>query len=379
VRITGVIADREYGPLEEFSLPASQDYLAFEFLGTSFKTRPNQMVYLYQLEGYDAEQLQTRERQVAYYDLPIGEYIFRVTAVDRDLNYSESPAEIRVTVHPAYARLALIAGLVVALVGLTAVSGYALKKRRDLFLEMEEELQTAHEMQKSLMPAGPPRVSGFDIAGRCLPANHVGGDFFQYFQQHGKLAVCLADVTGHAMEAAIPVVMFNGILESQMERGERLEELFSRLNRSLHRTRVDGRTFVCFAMVEIDLDSLGFRLANGGCPYPYHYCAATGQVEELQLDAYPLGVQPDTEYSTVEAQLEPGDRIVFCSDGIAEAANPREELFGFERTAEEIRRGCAEQLPSEILIDRLIGAVKGFSAGVPQGDDITVVVVGVEA
>ena len=379
VRITGVVADREYGPLAEFSLSTSQDYLAFEFLGTSFKTRPNQMVYLYQLEGYDAEQLQTRERQVAYYDLPIGEYIFRVTAVDRDLNYSESPAEIRVTVHPAYARLALIAGLVVALVGLTAVSGYALKKRRDLFLEMEEELQTAHEMQKSLMPAGPPRVSGFDIAGRCLPANHVGGDLFQYFQQHGKLAVCLADVTGHAMEAAIPVVMFNGILESQMERGERLEELFSRLNRSLHRTRVDGRTFVCFAMVEIDLDSLGFRLANGGCPYPYHYCAATGQVEELQLDAYPLGVQPDTEYSTVEAQLEPGDRIVFCSDGIAEAANPREELFGFERTAEEIRRGCAEQLPSEILIDRLIGAVKGFSAGVPQGDDITVVVVGVEA
>jgi len=87
--------------------------------------------------------------------------------------------------------------------------------REQLMAEMEEELQTAHEMQMRLMPVAPPHVAGFDIAGRCLTANHVGGDLFQYFQPDGKLAIVLADVTGHAMEAAIPAVMFDGILKTE--------------------------------------------------------------------------------------------------------------------------------------------------------------------
>ncbi len=111
--------------------------------------------------------------------------------------------------------------------------------------EMEEKLQTAHDMQMGLMPLESPQVEGFDIAGRCIPANHVGGDFFQYFEQSGKLTVTMTDVTGHAMEAAIPVVMFDGILDRQMELGGGIETIFEGLNRSLDR-KLDGRTFVCF-------------------------------------------------------------------------------------------------------------------------------------
>jgi len=386
VRITDVVTNRSLGPLAEIRLPASQDHLAFEFLGTSFKTRPNQMVYLYQLEGYDPDWRQTRKRQVAYHDLPTGEYRFRVQAIDRDLTYSEQPAEVRVAVHPPYAQLALIGGLGLALVGFIAASTYGLKRRRDLrraeqalMRELEEELQTAHDMQMSLMPTEPPHIEGFDIAGKCLTANHVGGDFFQYFQQDGKLSICLADVTGHAMEAAIPVVMFNGILESQMEQGGSLEDLFFRLNRSLHRTRIDGRTFVCFTMAEIDRARRTLRLTNGGCPYPYHYIATTGEVAELQIDAYPLGVRPDTAYPVVELSLEPDDYLVFCSDGIPEAAGPNEEIFGFERTTEAIRRGCVEKLSAEKLIIRLLDDVRTFTGEATQEDDMTVVVLQVEA
>jgi len=244
--------------------------------------------------------------------------------------------------------------------------------------ELEEELQKAHELQMGLMPTESPQIEGFDIAGRCLPANHVGGDFFQYFPQNGKLSACMADVTGHAMEAAIPVVMFNGILESQMELGGSLEDLFARLNRSLHRTRVDSRTFVCFTMGEFDPATRILHLSNSGCPYPLHYHTATSQVTELQIDAYPLGVRADTVYSTIQVQLEPEDCIVFCSDGIAEAARADEKIFGFERTAETIRQGCSEDLSAEALIDRLIGAVKTFADDAPQGDDMTVVVLKVE-
>jgi len=384
VRLTEVVADRSYGSVQELALPSSQHLVQFIFQGRSFSTPPGRMVYVYRLQGYEEEWQFTRQTEVRYTDLPTGDYVFQVKAVDRDLNYSD-PVELLLTIHPPYGRIALVGGLGLALFGLVVVAGYGLSKRRAqrraekaLMQELEEELQTAHDLQMGLMPAESPRIEGLDIAGRCLPANHVGGDFFQYFSQNGGLSLCMADVTGHAMEAAIPVVMFNGILESQMELGGTLEELFARLNRSLYRTRIDNRTFICFTMGELDISTRMLRLSNGGCPYPLHYHATTGQVTELQVDAYPLGVRADTVYSTIEVQLESGDDIIFCSDGIAEAANVQEAIFGFERTAETIRQVCAEDLSAEVLIDRLIGTVKDFTGDAPQGDDMTVVVLKVE-
>jgi serine phosphatase RsbU (regulator of sigma subunit)/ligand-binding sensor domain-containing protein len=385
IRLLNVVAERDHGSVSRIDLPATQDYLAFEFQGSSFKTRPGQMAYVYQLEGYDDDWQVTRQERVVYGDLPIGDYLFQVKAVDRDLDYSEQPATVHVAVHPPYRQIAVLCLLLLSLVGLTVATNYGRRRRRErdqareqLVRELEEELQVAHDLQMGLMPTESPDIEGLDIAGRCLTANHVGGDCFQYFRREGKLLVCLADVTGHAMEAAIPVVMFDGILKSQIELDDPLEQLFGRLNRTLCDT-LDSRTFVCVAMAEIDLATRATRLANGGCPYPYHYRAATGDIAELQAEAYPLGVRPDTEYPAVEAQLEPGDRIIFCSDGIVEAENADGQLFGFERTADTILRGCKKGLNAEDLLAQIVDEVKAFSGEVPQGDDQTIVVLQIEA
>ncbi len=202
--------------------------------------------------------------------------------------------------------------------------------------EMEQQLQTAHDLQMGLMPKEGPHVEGLDIAGRCIPAGHVGGDIFQYARQDGEFAICLADVTGKAMEAAIPMVLFDGILESQMEQGDELEDLFRRLNGLLCR-KLRGHTSVCFVMGRLDLAQRTFRAVNGGCPYPYLFRAETGEVLELQADAYPLGITPHTDYLAVEEQLCPGDYVVFCSDGIIEADDGTGRQFGFDRTAETVR------------------------------------------
>ena len=249
--------------------------------------------------------------------------------------------------------------------------------QKKLIDELEKELQTAHEMQMSLMPKESPKVPGFDIAGRCLPANHVCGDFYQYFDRQGKWSIGIADITGHSMEAAIPAVMFDGILKTEMRNNHPLENLYGHLNQTLSEV-LDRHTFVCFSMGELDPVTRAFRVSNGGCPYPYHFRMASGEVHEIQIDAYPLGIRSDTQYQIQELRLEPGDRIVFCSDGIIEAENQSGELFGFERTAETIRKGCSQDLTAPQLLDYLINEVKTFSGDTPQGDDQTIVVLAVE-
>ena len=383
IRMINITADRRYGDVDRVAVSSSQDFVSFKYRGASMYTPPERMVYVHRLVGHDEEWRQTNLGEVEYRDLPVGEYTFEVKAVDLDLNYSALLA-VQLSVHPPYERIGLMGVVGLALVGLVVASGYGVRRRRErdrareaLMLELEEELQTAHDMQMGLMPTDSPEIEGFDVAGRCLPANHVGGDSFQYFLQDGKLSICMADVTGHAMEAAVPVMMFSGVLKSQMELDVPLDALFGRLNRTMHDS-LDDRTYVCFCMGELDIAAHAFRLANAACPYPFHFHTATGEVEEMQVDAYPLGVRDGTVYTAIETVVEPGDRIVFCSDGIAEATNVQEEMFGFERTAETIRKACVEDLSAEALIDRLFGAVQDFAGETPQGDDMTIVVLKVE-
>jgi len=188
----------------------------------------------------------------------------------------------------------------------------------------------------------------------------------------------LADVAGHGMQAAIPMVLFCGILKSQMEVTESMEQLLGRLNRTLSDT-IERRALVCFTMGELDLKERTLRLSNCGCPYPYHYRAATGDVVELEIEAYPLGVRFKDNYPVHDIQLTAGDYVVLCSDGIIEASNGNEqEIFGFERTSETIQQACTEGINARALIDRVVQAVEQYSNGVPQGDDRTIVVLRVE-
>ena len=238
--------------------------------------------------------------------------------------------------------------------------------------EAEAELQTAHDMQMGLMPIAPPLVEGFDVAGRCVTANHVGGDLFQFFQSETSLSIALADVTGKAMDAAFPVVMFSGILDTMMQERFELAELFSKLNHSLHRS-LDARTFICFEMAKMDPQAKTVRYSNGGLPYPYHY--HQGEVTELQVDTYPLGVRHDTEYEVTDCQLSAGDYLVFCSDGFAEAEMQDGVQFGYVRTAETVRVACSDGVSVDDVIDRLVTAVETFRGDEPQTDDMTCVVV----
>ena len=249
--------------------------------------------------------------------------------------------------------------------------------QEQLITELEKELQTAHDMQMGLMPKSSPQVEGIELGGRCVPWAHVGGDFFQYYQKDGGVGIVLADVTGHGMEAAVPAMAFSGILKSHLEAGGPVEDLFQRLNRTLVEV-LEKRTFICCAIAEFDLTTRTIKVCNAGCPYPIHYMAKTDSVQELQLDAYPLGIKEESSYASLEVRYEAGDRLVLCSDGIVEAIDATEEASGFERLAEVVRMGSSENLNAEALHERVIGEVTGYAGQESQEDDQTVVVASVD-
>ncbi len=285
-------------------------------------------------------------------------------------------------------RLLVMAALIFVLVAGGAI--YILTnrvRRRSLELEkaneivsqhsdlLEQELQTAHEMQMWLMPQSNPEVAGYEVVGLCRPATQVGGDFFQYFSVgQDKWVFALADVTGHGMQAAIPTMVFSGLLHTEISYSPTPETLMPKLNTSLCRV-LEPRTFVCLALGELDRSHNTMRISNGGCPYPYIYRSAADSIEEVALSAFPLGVRASSSYDVSEVTLSEGDVVVFCSDGIVEAMSESGEPFGFERLAHLILQAGSKSESAECIIDNLFKELDAFSIGHEQDDDQTVVVV----
>jgi serine phosphatase RsbU (regulator of sigma subunit) len=180
------------------------------------------------------------------------------------------------------------------------------------------------------------------------------------------------------MKAAIPTMVFSGLLATQIGYTPTPQELMPRLNNSLHRV-LERRTFVCVTMAELDPNAGKLRLSNGGCPYPFVFRAATQMVEEIDLSAFPLGIRAESTYPVAEIELAHGDLVVLCSDGIIEASDSSGDLFGFDRTAETIRQMGRQNASAAQLVDHMFDAVEAFSAAGAPEDDQTMVAIRVEA
>jgi hypothetical protein len=212
------------------------------------------------------------------------------------------------------------------------------------------ELNAARQIQQQLVPSAPPQVAGFHLEAAYLPANEVGGDFYQVLDQpDGSTLLVVGDVSGKGLKAAMKGTLAIGAMRALAAEGLGPAELLGHLNREMLRGHDEG--FITCLCVRLSTHG-ALTLANAGHLSPY----VNGR--EVECDSgFPLGIV-ETTYAEITFPISSGDRVTFLSDGVVEAQNPQRELFGFARTA-----AIATQSATEIA-----QAAQAFG----QEDDITV-------
>ena len=235
---------------------------------------------------------------------------------------------------------------------------------------LERDLQAAKRIQGALLRSVPTEDFGLDMAARYLSAREVGGDLYE-FLRYGpqQIGIALGDVSGKGTAAALYGAVAIGIMRSLSPQKLQPAEFLRQMNQIVGERRIEGRFMtICFATWQKGRSKL--RVANAGQSQPLLY--KDGRCGKVELTGFPLGIFEDVTYDEWSVTLEPGDVLVFHSDGIAETSNSEGQFFGTER----LRKLIEEQhdLSAGELADRVFREVDWFAQGAPTADDRTLVV-----
>lgn len=234
---------------------------------------------------------------------------------------------------------------------------------------LEKELQIARNVQTSLIPSNLPAGEGIEFATLFEPSAAIGGDYFDVLRlSETEIAVVIADVSGHGLSTGLRMAMLKAALLILIEETQDPEEILRRLDSVVRNN--DDRTFVTATLAIVDLSRGTLRLTNAG--HPPTYLIRGSQVQEILLPGSPLGGLGHT-YGKATVPMEPGDLVVWLSDGLIEAADGDSEPFGYDRVAETLAGGRAGQTATEVR-DRLLSAIGGHVGSLPPEDDRTLVV-----
>src|SRR5918992_1077717 len=235
---------------------------------------------------------------------------------------------------------------------------------------VDRELEVARDIQLGSLPEGVPTLEDWQIDPYCQPAREVGGDFYEFYQLgDGRVGFVVGDATGKGVPAAIVTTATAAYLgavnaASDSSPGETLalanEALFARIPSNMFVT--------CFYAV-LDPESASLTFANAGHDLPYLWHG--GAAEELRARGMPLGMMPGMSYEEGEVSLAEGECVLFHSDGLVEAHDPKGEMFGFPRLRDLIAAHAEERTLRNLLLEELYSFV---GEGWEQEDDITLLI-----
>ncbi len=240
------------------------------------------------------------------------------------------------------------------------------------FAKMQEEVRLASKIQSELLPKSIPTLHGYDIAGKSIPAQVVGGDYFDFITiEEDRLAICLGDVTGKGLPASLLMANLQATLRGQSFLSSSPKECLVRSNKLLFHS-TSPEKFATLFYAHLDAKNHVLTYSNAGHDFPFHY-SVSETPDRLKLGGIMLGAFEDFVFDEGSISFKSGDLLVISSDGISEAMNSNLEQFGEERLQTIIRQH-RHASPADI-IDKIVSAVRTHAGNQPQSDDMTLIVI----
>ena len=267
--------------------------------------------------------------------------------------------------------------LLTGVAGQTALALANARMHEDLIRRqrIQRDLELASQVQNSFLPDCDPDVEGMEFMGYYRAALEVGGDFYDYIpQSEDRMIVAIGDVSGKGVPAALLMAKMTSDVRFHTLQAREPVEIITRLNERLNDARISD-VFVTLMLAAIDLESSTVTIASAGhCPALLRSADGAEIVRLCVGGSFPLGVERDGEYSQESRRLKPGEVVCLYTDGIPEAMDAQERLYGYERFHNVFANGPGAAGAS---LRALVADVQEFVGDVHQSDDLTCVCFGV--
>ena len=243
--------------------------------------------------------------------------------------------------------------------------------------QIEKDLATANDVQRILLPSEEPNFDGFEISGTNLPARYLSGDYFDYVPcDADRLGVVIADVSGKGIPAALLMAMCRSALRVLAPGSESPAEVMRKLNAQIY-PDIKEDMFISMAYAVLDRRESTLKLVRAGHDAPLVFRAKDGSIEVVKPPGMAVGIDSGRAFNRVTADfsvsLEPGDCLVFYTDGVTEALNRAGEEFGMEAMKRAIQASAPQGAAA--IVRRVAEEVRAFMGDHPQHDDITLIAI----
>jgi Na+/proline symporter len=243
--------------------------------------------------------------------------------------------------------------------------------------EHEKEMQIAKSIQMGLLPTRTPDIKGVALAGICVPARQVGGDYYDFLPVgKGALDLIIADVSGHDVSSALLMAETRTFILARAKEIKGAREVLNALNEFFYDDLSRAELFITMFYLKYDAVTRQLSYASAGHNLPIVWRARKGVCDRLDAEGLILGIRRGVDFEENKTRLEPGDVLLLYTDGVTEAENPEGAFFGDERLCEMLKEH--HDRPPQEIIDSVLHQVRLFTGVRNFNDDVSLVIMRVE-